>query len=153
MDNNYKMSALKKYLDNNKIIKKGDTLILNAAHNAEYVGSKTFYVEEFPDGVISTGEWLIIRSKPNFLNTKFKHFLMTSPFIKNNMAYPGPLFPNNLVELEELKGGSFFIFDSGILRKKEIKIKEVLLVELEISNSLTITDSIISLLESKNLYI
>lgn len=70
---------------NNKTIKIGDTLILNAAHNAEYVGSKTFYVKEFPGGVISTGEWLTIRSKPSFLDTKFKHFLMTSPSIKTKI--------------------------------------------------------------------
>lgn len=68
-----------------KIIKTGDTLILNAAHNAEYVGSKTFYVEDFPDGVISTGEWLIVRAQHSDLDKKFKHLLITSPLIRTKI--------------------------------------------------------------------
>ena len=40
--------------------------------------------------------------------------------------YPGPLFPNNFKELEELKGGTFYIVDDKInLKKIEIKLKEV----------------------------
>ena len=57
-----------------KVIKNGDTLILNAAHNSEYVGSKTYFVENLPDNTIATGEWLIVRSNPEVLNSKFKHF-------------------------------------------------------------------------------
>jgi type I restriction enzyme, S subunit len=51
----------------------GDTLILNAAHSATHVASKTFYVGEDVHGALATGEWLIIRSDsssilPHFLN-------------------------------------------------------------------------------------
>lgn len=65
-----------------KIIKNGDTLILNAAHNSEYVGSKTYFVENLPDNTIATGEWLIVRSNPEVLDSKFKHFLLISSFVK-----------------------------------------------------------------------
>ncbi len=65
-----------------KIVKNGDTLVLNAAHNSEYVGSKTFYVENLSKDTIATGEWLIIRAKHNLLDNKFKHYLITSSLVK-----------------------------------------------------------------------
>jgi type I restriction enzyme, S subunit len=73
----------KKYSE--KIIKHGDTLILNAAHNAAYVGTKTLFVENLPDNTIATGEWLIVRANPKLMDAKFKHFVMTSPFVKNQI--------------------------------------------------------------------
>ncbi|MBI2667869.1 DNA repair exonuclease [Candidatus Woesearchaeota archaeon] len=44
-----------------------------------------------------------------------------------NIAYPGPLFPNNFKELEELKQGGFFIVDvtNNKIEHKKIKLKEV----------------------------
>jgi type I restriction enzyme, S subunit len=55
---------------------KGDTLILNAAHNADYVGSKQFKVCEKVDGVIATGEWLIVRPSPTLAcNSYINHWL------------------------------------------------------------------------------
>jgi type I restriction enzyme, S subunit len=68
-----------------KIIKDGDTLILNAAHNSAYVGTKTFFVENLPDKTIATGEWLIVRANSRFIDNKFKHFIMVSSFIKNQI--------------------------------------------------------------------
>jgi len=44
-----------------KKLKPGDTIVLNAAHNSEYVGSKNAYIIEKLDGIIATGEWMIIR--------------------------------------------------------------------------------------------
>ncbi len=46
------------------------------------------------------------------------------------MAYPGPLFPTNFIEFEELKTGSFYIIsveNNNQIRaeKKEIKLKQV----------------------------
>ena len=42
------------------------------------------------------------------------------------IAYPGPLFPNNFKELEELKQGGFFIVDvtNNKIEHKKIKLKE-----------------------------
>ena len=68
--------------------------------------------------------------------------------------YSGPTFPNNFKELEELKNGSFYIIDvegyTKIIRK-EINLKEVELVEIELENSLTGTEKIISELEKRQL--
>lgn len=68
---------------------------------------------------------------------------------KENRTYSGPIFPNNLSELEELKGGSFYIFSNGRIIKEEIKLKQVLPIAKEIRNSLKATDEIIALLESQ----
>lgn len=44
---------------------------------------------------------------------------------KENRVYSGPTFPNNISELEELKCGQFYIFDNGMIKKREIKLKDV----------------------------
>ncbi len=54
--------------------------------------------------------------------------------------YPGPLFPNNFKELEELKGGTFYIVDDKVnLKKIEVKLKEVVPIFLDADNK-TIED-------------
>lgn len=71
-----------------------------------------------------------------------------------HLIYPGAIFPNNFQELEELKQGSFYIIDiNGYVRltRKELKLKEVLPVEIEIDNALTATDKIIEILNKENL--
>jgi DNA repair exonuclease SbcCD nuclease subunit len=68
--------------------------------------------------------------------------------------YGGPTFPNNFKELEELKYGSFYIITiEGFTKitKKEIKIKEVALVEVELESSLKGTEQILESLERRNL--
>jgi len=68
--------------------------------------------------------------------------------------YGGPTFPNNFKELEELKYGSFYIITiEGFTKitKKEIKLKEVELVEINIENSLKGTEKILNELEKKNI--
>ncbi len=69
---------------------------------------------------------------------------------KDNIVYCGPTFPNNLSELEELKSGSFCIFDNGNIRRERIKIKEIFSVNLEVNSSLKLTEEIISLFKEKN---
>ncbi|OGA36344.1 MAG: hypothetical protein A3F75_13515 [Betaproteobacteria bacterium RIFCSPLOWO2_12_FULL_64_23] len=44
-----------------KTIRAGDTLILNAAHNAVYVASKSFFAHGAAVGALATGEWLLLR--------------------------------------------------------------------------------------------
>lgn len=68
---------------------------------------------------------------------------------RSNRVYSGPTFPNNLEELEELKSGSFYIFDNGKIRKETIKIRDILSVHLEISSALDATNQIISYLETQ----
>jgi len=68
--------------------------------------------------------------------------------------YSGPLFPNNFKELEDLKYGSFYIIDvEGYTKitKKEVRLKEVESVDIEITDAITGTAKIISELEKRNL--
>ena len=68
-------------------------------------------------------------------------------FQYQNFVYPGPLFPNNFQELEDLKGGGFYIVDTSsdnALKRIELKIKDVVSVEIEIKNSVYATEKIIS---------
>lgn len=51
----------------------------------------------------------------------------------------------------ELKYGSFCLFDNGKITRVDIKLKEVINLEIKINNALTATDEIISLLENQNL--
>lgn len=70
---------------------------------------------------------------------------------KDTRVYSGPIFPNNLTELEELKTGSFYFYLNGKIRKEEIKLAEVVSVKLEITNALDATEKIINLLQNEDI--
>jgi DNA repair exonuclease SbcCD nuclease subunit len=54
---------------------------------------------------------------------------------RKNRVYCGPLFPNNVMELEELKGGSFYIADTkGKIERHEIRLKEVVILEMDLAD-------------------
>ncbi len=72
-------------------------------------------------------------------------------YSKNGKVYPGPLFPNNLSELEELQKGAFYIFNNGKIEKQEIKLKETTIINYEIHDTINATDEIISSLEKISL--
>ncbi len=75
-------------------------------------------------------------------------------FQYENFVYPGPTFPNNFQELEDLKQGSFYIVNTESptpLKKIELKIKEVITFEIEIKNALNATSQIIYKLSERNL--
>lgn len=75
-------------------------------------------------------------------------------FQYQNFIYPGPLFPNNFQELEDLRKGSFYIVDTELdnpLQKIELNIKEVEFLEFNIINALTATEKIISELNKREL--
>ena len=61
-----------------KRLREGDTLILNAAHNANYVGSKTYRVQRPTVGALATGEWLVIRPVESRLNPGFTFYWINS---------------------------------------------------------------------------
>lgn len=70
------------------------------------------------------------------------------------LVYPGPTFPNNFQELEDLGYGSFYIVDvNGYVKltKKEIKLKEILKINVELDNALLATDKIFQELEKQDL--
>ncbi len=70
-----------------------------------------------------------------------------------NVVYPGPLFPNNFHELEELKGGGFYIYENGNIIRKDIVIKEILMVKLDCNykTSQEISSEIMDYLTRNNL--
>jgi len=68
-------------------------------------------------------------------------------FQYENFVYPGPIFPNNFQELEDLQAGSFYIVNTELpspLRKIELKIKEVKSFEIQLNDATTATEKIIS---------
>jgi type I restriction enzyme S subunit len=79
-----------------------DTLILNAAHNSDYVGSKRYLVNTETEKAIPTGEWLVIRSNSTSLDNKYKHYIFQSEFIKNkikSMVKGIHLYPKDVKDL------------------------------------------------------
>jgi len=60
-------------------LEEGDTLFLNAAHNSTHVVSKNYYVPKALEGIIPTGEWLIVRGNNENANKRFLNYYLTSP--------------------------------------------------------------------------
>ncbi|MBZ4414690.1 restriction endonuclease subunit S [Myxococcus sp. XM-1-1-1] len=59
-----------------RMVREGDTLILNAAHNADYVASKIALAGAEVAGSLATGEWLVIR--PTDADARFVHYWVRS---------------------------------------------------------------------------
>ncbi len=72
-------------------------------------------------------------------------------YTKENRAYSGPIFPNNISELEELQSGSFCIYNNGKIKREIISLKKVSAFTLEINDALTSTQQIISFLDKQDL--
>ena len=74
-------------------------------------------------------------------------------YANGKFVYSGPTFPNNFQELEELKGGSFFIVNTNPFSydKKLIRLKGVVYLNLELDNALNATDFILSELSKREL--
>ncbi len=66
---------------------------------------------------------------------------------KDGRVYSGPIFPNSLSELEELKGGFFYIYDNGKIRKEELHVKDVHSLTLEIKDAYSAAEETIALLD------
>jgi hypothetical protein len=66
---------------------------------------------------------------------------------KAQYHYPGPIFPNNFSELAELHYGGFYIVDienNWHKKRYDLPLKKVVYLEIEIKNSLTANEKIIS---------
>ncbi len=75
-------------------------------------------------------------------------------FQYKNFVYPGPIFPNNFQELEDLEHGSFYIVDTKVknsLKRVRLKIKDVVSLNFEVKNALMATDQIIAELGKQNI--
>jgi type I restriction enzyme S subunit len=68
-------------------VRSGDSLILNAAHNADYVASKMFFAGISVEGALPTGEWLIVRAKPELVLPAYIHFLLRSPGTRKTIKF------------------------------------------------------------------
>lgn len=68
-----------------KCLREGDTLILNAAHNADYVASKTYRVTNTVAGALATGEWLVIRPAADHLAPGFSFHWVNSPHVRHRL--------------------------------------------------------------------
>jgi exonuclease SbcD len=74
-------------------------------------------------------------------------------FQYKNFIYPGPLFPNNFQELEDLKHGGFYVIDTSLdnsLQKVNLKLKDVVSISIEINNTSDATERIISEIDKKD---
>jgi type I restriction enzyme S subunit len=83
-------------------IKAGDSLILNAAHNAEYVASKMFLANERVAGVLPTGEWLIARPNESVLLPQYLHYWVKSESTRRlirSIVKGIHLYPKDVAEL------------------------------------------------------
>ncbi len=75
-------------------------------------------------------------------------------FQYENFIYPGPLFPNNFQELEDLGNGGFYIVDTeeaNPLKRIEIKTKEVASFDIKLKDAIGATEKIISEVEKKDI--
>ena len=75
-------------------------------------------------------------------------------FRYKNLVYPGPVFPNNFGELETLENGSFYIVDTDLgnpFEKIDIKVKEIVSLDVEAKNAILTNEEILKELGKKNL--
>lgn len=85
-----------------KHLERGDTLILNAAHNADYVASKMFYAKSSLGGPLVTGEWTIVRPNPAKADSAYvRHFIESSTAKKQlkEMVNGIHLYPKDVARL------------------------------------------------------
>lgn len=77
-------------------------------------------------------------------------------FRYENFVYPGPVFPNNFQELEDLEYGRFCIVDTSSesnepIKKINLNTKGVVSLNVEVKNAFLATEKIISELEKRDL--
>jgi DNA repair protein SbcD/Mre11 len=75
-------------------------------------------------------------------------------FKYQNFVYPGPVFPNNFAELEDLHFGRFYIVDTEAdqkLTRIDLKIKEIESIKIKVQNAVTATDEIISEINTRKI--
>ncbi|MBS3073055.1 DNA repair exonuclease [Candidatus Pacearchaeota archaeon] len=78
-------------------------------------------------------------------------------FTEENVVYSGPIYPNNFEELEEMKHGQFYLVEYDPISKSvnktkiPLQIKDTIILNVELDNSLTATEKIISELDRNSI--
>ena len=86
-----------------KWVNAGDTLILNAAHNADYVASKTYFAGHEAVGSLATGEWLLVRAHTDAVNPAFVNYWLRSSRTRDSVRFLVKgihLYPKDVADLE-----------------------------------------------------
>jgi len=86
-----------------KRISVDDTLILNAAHNTDYVGTKQYRAEPEVVGSIATGEWLIVRGDKENLDPKYVSYWLRNSetrFYIKGLVKGIHLYPKDVARLK-----------------------------------------------------
>ena len=81
----------------------GETLVLNAAHSATHVASKTFYAAQEVAGSLATGEWLIVRWNTDTVDSRFGNHWINAPdtrFRIRRLVNGIHLYPKDVARLQ-----------------------------------------------------
>ena len=81
----------------------GETLILNAAHNATHVASKTYYADGEVAGSLATGEWLMIRWNKDATDQRYGNHWINTPetrFRLRQLVNGIHLYPKDVARLQ-----------------------------------------------------
>lgn len=70
-----------------------------------------------------------------------------------NVIYPGPLFPNTFHELEDLKGGGFYIYDNGEVIRKQINSNPIIVINIDANHKIpeNITSDLLEKIDNENI--
>jgi type I restriction enzyme S subunit len=86
-----------------KTVRANDVLVLNAAHNADYVGSKMLKAPVEVEGSIATGEWLLARSSSSRLDQAYLWHWFQLPLTRSKIRQKVKgihLYPRDVAEME-----------------------------------------------------
>ncbi len=86
-----------------KWVRLGDTLILNAAHNAAYVASKTYFAGNEAVDSLATGEWLLVRPRADAVHPAFVNYWFRSSRTQDSIRYLVKgihLYPKDVADLK-----------------------------------------------------
>ena len=84
-------------------IRKGDALILNAAHNAAYVGSKMFLADDDVAGCLPTGEWLLVRPQQGEVVAEYLYYWLRTDSARSMIRFIVKgihLYPKDVADMQ-----------------------------------------------------
>ncbi len=94
-------------------------------------------INEFKPRDFSEVEGADLASLPgnfNYYAGGHVHYIFKKDFGKGYLTFPGALFPNNFKELEDYPYGGVYFYDGEKLEFEEIKVKEIISKEIDVSN-------------------